>query len=94
MFTPADWNLIDLYLEMFFFGKISVLCALNAKEVQPFFGLGIYSGIFAIYLRCPLKESRPAIIVFCVLCVLYVLSMAIVVFDLLKFVTVSNNYYL
>jgi hypothetical protein len=97
MITQGDWNLIDLCLEGFFFGKISVLCALTctlANEVQFFLGhgIGIYSGIFALYLQCPLKESRPAIIVFYVLCLLYVLSMATVVIDLLEGkLEVSNN---
>jgi hypothetical protein len=95
MITPTEWNLIDSYLEWFFFGKISVLCALTctlAKDVQLLFGLGIYSGIFAIYLQCPSKESRTAIIVFYVLCLLYVLSMATVVMDLLQTILdVSDN---
>jgi hypothetical protein len=74
MISGFELGLIYLYLEGFFFGKISVLCALNctlANEVQFFLGIGIYSGIFALYLQCPLKESRPAIIVFYVLCLLY-----------------------
>jgi hypothetical protein len=95
MFTLAEWSFIDRYLEWFLFGKISVLFALTcmlAKEVQFFLGLGIYSGIFAIYLQCPLKESRTANVVFYVLCLLYVLSMATVVFDLLETIFhVSNN---
>ena len=61
-----------------------------ANEVQH--GLGIYSGIFAMYLQCPLKESRTAIIIFYVLCLLYVLSAADVVSDLLsRILEVSNN---
>ena len=45
-----------------------------------------------MYLQCPLKESRTAIIVFYVLCLLYVLSMASVVSDLLGIILeVSNN---
>jgi hypothetical protein len=96
MFTQSDCYVIDLYLEGFFFGKISVLlCPLTctlAKGVQLFLGLGIYSGIFAIYLQCPSKESMTAIIVFYVLCLLYILSMATVVMDLLENVLgVSNN---
>jgi hypothetical protein len=95
MITPTEWTFIDLCLEGFLFGKISVLCALNrtlANEVQLFLGLGIYSGIFAIYLQCPLKESRTAIIIFYILCLLYALSMASVVMDLLQFLLdVSNN---
>jgi hypothetical protein len=63
-----------------------------AKEVHLFFGLGVYTGIFALYLQCPLKESRTAIIVFYVLCLLYALSMATVAMDLLEGVLgVSNN---
>jgi hypothetical protein len=65
-----------------------------AKEVTVhlFLGLGVYTGIFALYLQCPLKESKTAIIVFYVLCLLYALSMTDVAMDLLVFVlTVSNN---
>ena len=63
-----------------------------AKEVQLFPGLGIYSGIFVLYLQCQSPESRTANMVFYTLCVLYILSTAIVVVDLLYFtVGVSNN---
>ena len=63
-----------------------------AKEVQLFPGLGIYSGIFVSYLQCRSPESRMANIVFYALCVLYILSTASVVVDLLAFtLTVSNN---
>jgi len=44
-----------------------------------------------LYLQCPLKESRPAIIVFYVLCLLYVLSMASVVSDLLASILEIRN---
>ena len=87
MFTGIDLVFIMLYLEWFFYGNISVLCALAcilAKEVQIFFGLGLYSGIFAIYLQCHLKDPRRAVIVFYVLCLLYALSAATVVCDLLN----------
>jgi hypothetical protein len=93
--NPAELTLINLYLEGFFFGKICVLCALTctlAKEVHLFLGLGIYTGIFAIYLQCPSKESRTAIIVFYILCLLYVLSMASITSDtLINILEVSNN---
>ena len=64
-----------------------------AKKVQLFPCLGIYSGIFATYLHCVLsKESRTTGIVFYALCLLYILSMTVVVSDLLYFViSVSNN---
>jgi hypothetical protein len=99
MISPADLTVITLYLEGFFFGKISVLCALTCtlakEEVQSFkfLGLGIYTGIFALYLQCPLKESRTATIVFYVLCLLYVLSMASIVSDSLQHILdVSDNF--
>ena len=45
-----------------------------------------------MHLQCPLKESRTATIVFYVLCLLYVLSLATAVNDLLNIMLqVSNN---
>ena len=95
MLSALDLMLISLCLEGFFYGNISILCALTctlAKEVQIFPGLGLYSGIFALYLQCHLKESRTSTIVFYVLCLLYVLSTAVVVLDMLtNILGVSNN---
>ena len=65
-----------------------------AKKVQLFPGLGIYSAIFVIYLHCVLlsKESRKTSIIFYALCLLYVLSTAAFVCDLLEsLIGVSNN---
>ena len=72
MLTYFDTYFIPLCLEWFLYGTIliSVLCALTstlAKEIQLFPGPGLYSGIFAIYLQCPKKESRTAMIIFYVL---------------------------
>jgi hypothetical protein len=44
-----------------------------------------------MYLQCPLKESRTAIIVYFVLCLLYVLSMATVASDFLNCILVVSN---
>ena len=45
--------------EGFLYGKISVLCALTSTLKSPRSRtLFWYSGIFAIYLQFPLKESR------------------------------------
>ena len=65
----------------------------SAKEVQLFPGLGIYSGIFVLYLQCRRSpESRTAKIVLYALCLLYILSTAAVVVDLLNYTLgVSNN---
>ena len=99
MITDQEAIYIALCLEGFLYGKIvSVLCALTwslqvAKEVQLFPGLGFYSGIFAVYLQCPSKTSRMATIVFYALCLLYVLSTATIVSDLVAFILeVSNNF--
>ena len=63
-----------------------------AKEDQLFPGLGIYSGIFAIYVQCRSPESRTTTIVFYALCLLYVLSTVAVVSDLIALILeVSNN---
>ena len=95
-FNELEVLFIAICLEGFFYDKISVLCALActlAKEVQLFPGLGLYSGIFAMYLQCASKDSRTAIIVFYILCLLYVLSTATVVSDLLALILeVSNNF--
>jgi hypothetical protein len=55
-------------------------------KVQIFPGSGLYSGIFAIYLHFPSRESRTTNIVFYALCLLYVLSTATVVFDAATFI--------
>ena len=62
-----------------------------AKEVQSFLALlGIYSGIFAMYLQCKSNEYRST--VFYVYCLLYFLSMATVVCDVLACILrVSDN---
>jgi hypothetical protein len=67
-----------------------------AKEVQLFpAGLGLYSGIFAMYyLQRSSDKSRTEYIIFYALCVLYILTTVTIVFDLvgytLKF-KVSNT---
>ena len=65
-----------------------------AKEFQLFPCLGVYSGIFAIYLQFSSNESRTrtANVVFYILCLLYIFSGATVVCDLLAYIFgVSNN---
>ena len=63
-----------------------VLWLVPLLDVQLFPGSGLYSGIFAIYLQCPSKESRTATIIFNTLCLLYVLSTAAVVCDAAAFI--------
>ena len=95
MTTWQEMEFIALCLEGFFYGKISVPCALTctlAEEIQLFPGLGLYSGIFAVYLHCSLNNFRTATILFYALCLLYFLSTATVVSNLVALILqVSNN---
>ena len=69
----------------------SLTCTL-AKEVQLFPGLGLHSGIFAMYLQCSWKRSGTALILYYAVCLLYVLSTAAFVSDLVNLIlSVSNN---
>ena len=97
MISSDEVLFICLCVEWFLYGKI-LISALTlvtlAKEIQLFSGTGLYSGIFAIYLQCPKKDSRTAMIVFYVLCLLFVLSTASVVCDLLNIILylyINNN---
>ena len=82
----------SICFEGFLFGNVSYvhlnvpLVLLVAKEIQLFPGLGIYTGIFAIYLQCPSDESRTrtANVVFYAICLLYVFCAAAVVSDLIS----------
>jgi hypothetical protein len=63
---------------------------------QPPFS-GLYSGIFALYLQCHASKTdtaKPNCILIYALCILYVLSVATIGFDIISFVvptSVSNN---
>ena len=88
-FADAIFIAIGMCLEEFLYGKISVVCAFKlsciiVKGVQLITVLGFYSGIFAIYLQGPSKESRTASIVFYVLRLLYLLSTVTLVCDILN----------
>ena len=95
-FNDEDAAYFGICLEWFLYGKISVLYALTcilANEVQlPFTCVGLYSGIFAMYLKCPVNKSRKTNIVFYALCFLYFLSTVTVAIDLaIIALEVSNN---
>jgi hypothetical protein len=87
---------VGMCTEAFLYGKISVLYALTctlAEEVQLFICLGVYSGIFVLYLQLATKKSRTATILFYALCLLYALSTATIICDLITLILgVSNNY--
>ena len=73
----------------------SLPCTLT-KEVQIFPVLGLYSGIFVIYLQCQSNKStdtgRRANILFYAICFLYVLSTLDFVCDLIAVIfEVSDN---
>ena len=81
-------------VEGFFYGKICALIYIpaSAKEVQLFLDVGLYSGIFAMYLQCSSKRSGRALILFYAVCLLYVLSTVTFVIDLVDLILlVSNN---
>ena len=65
-----------------------------AKEVHLTPGLGLYSGILAVYFQCQSNEStgRTTTIVFYAICLLFVLSTVDFISDLVSFIfEVSNN---
>ena len=95
MLSAVDTGFISMCLKGFLYGNISILCTVTctlANEVQIFAGLGLYSGIFAIYLQCHFKEPRTSTFVLYVLSLLYALSAATVAISLLTIILeVSNN---
>ena len=95
MITGREAFFIGTCLEWFFYGKKHSLSALTctlANEFQLFPGLGLYTGIFVLYLQCSLQKTRSSIIVFYTLCLLYILSTVTVVSDLVALILeVSNN---
>ena len=84
---------ISICVEGFLYGRLCALTCTLAKEVQLFPDLGLYSGMFTIYLLlCPAKKSRTTIIHFYTVCLLYVLSTASFASDLVYLIfDVSNN---
>jgi hypothetical protein len=52
--------------------------------------LGLYSGIFAMYLKCQLEKSRKPTIIFYALGLLYILSTFTVVCDLVIIILQIN----
>ena len=71
----------------------SLPCSLT-KEVQLFSGLGVYSGIFVLYLQCQSNKStsKTTTIVFYAVCLLYALSTVDFISDLVALMLeVSNN---
>ena len=94
--NELEANLLSIWLEGFFYGKLCALTCTLDKEVQlfPGPGLGLYSGIFAIYLQCQSEKSRSktAIFLFYAVCLLYVLCAASFVSDLVALILeVSKN---
>ena len=61
---------ISMCLEGILYGKLCASTCTLAIEVQLFPGLGLYSGIFAMYLQCPSKRSGMALILFYAVCLL------------------------
>ena len=96
MITDAEAAFTSICLEGFFYGKLSVACftlyPCYIKNVQSLPGLGLYTGIFVIYLQCPWNKSRTPIILYA-LCTLYVLTTATFISDFVTLILkVSNDF--
>ena len=84
-------NFLAVWLEGFLYGKIWALNCTLAKEIQLFPDLGLYSGLFAIYLQCLSKRTGTALVLFYAVCLLYVLSAATFVCDLVASILYASN---
>ena len=82
---------LSIWLEGFLYGKLCALTCTLAKEVQLFPGLGLYSGIFAMDLQCHWQSKKTATILFYAICLLYILSTATFVSDLVHLTLVSTT---
>lgn len=92
--TAGDWVFIGLIFQGFFYGSVihSISFNISAKDYTR--GSGIYSAIFAIYLRHQASKKcadNRLSIIFCSLCTLYVLSVAVFAMDIARFVLVVSN---
>jgi hypothetical protein len=75
-----DFSYVGLCLEAFFYGTIPIL-----RPVMPLISIpGIYSAIFFMYLRYHVQRGsdRAKNVLFIAICVLYVLSFAIIILDM------------
>ena len=91
-----NWNealFIAACLEWFFYSKISVPCALICTLAKRSTIILVSRTLFAMYLHCSSSNKfRTPTILFHALCLLYVLSTATVVIDLVSLILqVSNN---
>src|ERR1700735_865771 len=82
----AEFGYLGLCLEGFFFRTISVNCqAQDAKAVPHCPILGLYSGIFAIYLQHHQSTAQGKSILFYALSVLYALTAATIIIETVAF---------
>ena len=96
--TMAEYTFIGLCVEGFLYGKISHCgsCFKKCDIIAISLRLGLYSGIFAMYLQHHSSKKGThgtKNILFFSLCVLYVLSVATVITDMAVFIYgVSNKF--
>ena len=95
--TVGDFEYLSICLEGFLFGELSVKPFF--EEAQHYFILGLYSGIFSIYLQYHASQRKTgdntkSNIIFHALCVLFVLSMAVFALQIadLWFIAFVSNY--
>lgn len=87
-----DFSYLGLCLEAFFYGTISI-----RRPVMPLISIpGIYSAIFFMYLRYHVQRGSDRVknVLFIAICVLYVLSFAIIILDIMSvgISVVSNDH--
>ena len=98
---PSSWRLrkknssLRYLLKGSYMVRYSFYCASTctlAKAVQLLYGIGLYCGIFAMYLQFQSEKSRTSTIIFYAVCLLYLLSTLSFVSDLLALILeVSDN---
>ena len=87
-----EQGLLGIWLEGLLYGKLCILTSTLDKDVQFFSGLGLYSGIFAMYLQYQWESKKGTKILFYAVCLLYALGTATIVTDLVTFIVfVSKN---
>lgn len=94
--TYGDFVYIGICLEGFLYGTIFILQLSRSsfKRRQHYRVLGLYSGIFAVYLQLhtSAKSNYKTNILFYALCVLYFLSMATIVLDVSRYLVEVVSY--
>jgi FtsH-binding integral membrane protein len=85
--SHREFEYLAICLEGFFFGELFVL-QLSTPVSEEFLIPGIYSGIFAVhsyYVSDKGSSNKKRSIIFYALCILYILSLAVIALDIALF---------